>query len=127
MAFELNRLIGDDLKLRVAATLLLKQAVCQHRQRFIGIIADDNNHRFLARRVRINVHIIRLGAQLTALIGHIRRQRETEFAIHQADGLTGCLAFRGGAFCRRFCIVVITGRKPHNQQANTGIFNQIAH
>ncbi|EBN1260647.1 hypothetical protein CA874_17225 [Salmonella enterica] len=74
MAFELNRLIGDDLKLRVAATLLLKQAVCQHRQRFIGIIADDNNHRFLARRVRINVHIIRLGAQLTALIGHIRRQ-----------------------------------------------------
>ncbi len=42
----------------VTATLLLKQAVRQHRQRFIGIIADDITHRFQPR-LSNKTHIIR--------------------------------------------------------------------
>ena len=93
MAFQFNRLVGDHLKLRVAAALLIFQAFGQHAQIFAGIVTDDHNHRFLAGGIGIDVHIVRLGTQLTALVGHVRGQRETEFAIHQAHRLTGGVAF----------------------------------
>ena len=127
MALQLNRLVGDDLQLRVTATLLIFQAFGQHGQVFTGVITDNHNHCFLAGCVRIHVHIVGLSTQLAALIGHICWQGKTELAVQQADRLSGGVTFLGNTLGWRFGIAIITGRKPHNQQANTDIFNQIAH
>lgn len=47
MAFNLQRFIAHHLQLRVAAALLIFQAFRQHRQIFIGAVADDDDDRFL--------------------------------------------------------------------------------
>jgi hypothetical protein len=60
VAFDLQRFIAHHLQLRVAAALLIFQAFRQHRQIFIGAVADNHDDRFLAGGVRIDVHVVRL-------------------------------------------------------------------
>ncbi|CSF80518.1 Uncharacterised protein [Shigella sonnei] len=77
MTFQLNGFVGYHLQLRIAATLLIFQTLRQHRQIFFRIIAHDDDDCFLPGGVGPDMHVIGLRSQLTALVGHIRWQRET--------------------------------------------------
>lgn len=80
-AVNVDGFIGNHLQIGVTRALGVFQTLGQRFQVVGGLVAEDHDQRALAGAVGVNVHVVRLVAQLTALVRHADRQSERQFSV----------------------------------------------